>query len=316
MKKKYRQQLLMLALALLLVSGISLNLINRAPVSASGDASFTLAPSSGSHNVGTTLTITVSETSSGGDNVNAVEANLSYPTADLTYQSTTLSGPFSLCGDNTGGSGTVTVACASSTTETGTQSVAQISFTVIGAGTAAVDMIAGSDIDNTSGTSVWNGSLPTTSFTLVAVPPTVTFSSLTAAAEVYGNPFAINSTSTANNGGSIANSKLLVNGATVQTLSSSPYNFSLNTLGYPDGTYNVAITSTDNQANASTNTLSVYITNGDLNFDGKVNISDLAILAGNWGKTSQTYAQGSINGSGTVNLSDLAIMAANWGYID
>ena len=47
----------------------------------------------------------------------------------------------------------------------------------------------------------------------------------------------------------------------------------------------------------------------DLNGDGSVNASDLAILLGNWGGAGA----GDINGSGTVDAGDLAILLSNWG---
>jgi hypothetical protein len=47
----------------------------------------------------------------------------------------------------------------------------------------------------------------------------------------------------------------------------------------------------------------------DLNGDGSVNASDLAILLGNWGGSGA----GDINGSGTVDAGDLAILLSNWG---
>ncbi len=47
---------------------------------------------------------------------------------------------------------------------------------------------------------------------------------------------------------------------------------------------------------------------GDINGDGLVNASDLAILLGNWGSSGS----GDINGDGTVNGSDLAILLGNW----
>lgn len=51
----------------------------------------------------------------------------------------------------------------------------------------------------------------------------------------------------------------------------------------------------------------------DFNSDGTVNIFDLSILAGNWGKTSATRALGDANGDGTVNVFDLSILASQWG---
>lgn len=51
----------------------------------------------------------------------------------------------------------------------------------------------------------------------------------------------------------------------------------------------------------------------DINSDGKVDISDLSILAANYGKTGQTFAQGDLNSDGIINVFDLSILAGAWG---
>ena len=58
---------------------------------------------------------------------------------------------------------------------------------------------------------------------------------------------------------------------------------------------------------------------GDANLDGKVDVSDLAILAANYrkhvtGTPAQLWAQGDFNGDGVVDVQDLAILAANYRY--
>jgi hypothetical protein len=55
--------------------------------------------------------------------------------------------------------------------------------------------------------------------------------------------------------------------------------------------------------------------NADLNGDGVVDIKDLAILASNYGKTGQTWAQGDIDGDsqGLIDIIDLSLMASQWG---
>jgi hypothetical protein len=53
---------------------------------------------------------------------------------------------------------------------------------------------------------------------------------------------------------------------------------------------------------------------GDANGDGAVNVSDLSLLAANYGKTSgATWAMGDFTGDGAVDVSDLSILAANYG---
>jgi hypothetical protein len=57
----------------------------------------------------------------------------------------------------------------------------------------------------------------------------------------------------------------------------------------------------------------IYIP-GDANGDGAVNVSDLSLLAANYGTTSgATWAMGDFTGDGAVNVSDLSLLAANYG---
>ncbi|HUD03817.1 MAG TPA: glycosyl hydrolase family 28-related protein, partial [Patescibacteria group bacterium] len=46
---------------------------------------------------------------------------------------------------------------------------------------------------------------------------------------------------------------------------------------------------------------------------GVVNVTDLSVLATNWGRTSATHAQGDANSDGTINIYDLSILASQWG---
>jgi hypothetical protein len=53
---------------------------------------------------------------------------------------------------------------------------------------------------------------------------------------------------------------------------------------------------------------------GDANGDGAVNVSDLSLLAANYGVTNNaTWAMGDFTGDGAVNVSDLSLLAANYG---
>lgn len=65
---------------------------------------------------------------------------------------------------------------------------------------------------------------------------------------------------------------------------------------------------------AGASALLTPITPGDLNADGNVNITDLAMLLSNFGVTSDAaYAQGDISGDGAVSLSDLGVLLAAFG---
>ena len=53
---------------------------------------------------------------------------------------------------------------------------------------------------------------------------------------------------------------------------------------------------------------------GDANFDGAIDVSDLGILASNYGLTGGvTWAMGDFNLDGKIDVSDLGILAANYG---
>jgi hypothetical protein len=53
---------------------------------------------------------------------------------------------------------------------------------------------------------------------------------------------------------------------------------------------------------------------GDANDDGKVDVSDLSLLAASYGMTSgATWSMGDFTGDGAVNVSDLSLLAANYG---
>jgi len=136
-------------------------------VQAASNAYFTLSPPTGSFSVGSNIVIRISETSTSEDNVSAVQANLSYPTAYLQFVSTNWSiGPFTLVGQNTGGSGVVNLGIASTAVVSGEQNVADVTFSVLATGPVGITMSSGSNIDNNIGDSVWNGILPATSYTL------------------------------------------------------------------------------------------------------------------------------------------------------
>jgi hypothetical protein len=149
-------------------------------------------------------------------------------------------------------------------------------------------------------------------------PPSVSITAPAANTAVHGSSETIAANITPAGSNTISSAKMLVGGAVVQTATGSPYNFSLNTLNYLDGTYNVEVQATDNQGNTVDQYQTVNITNGDLNADGKVSLADLITLAQNYNKTgTYTYAQGNINGatsSPEVSLNDLIVLAKNYGY--
>jgi probable HAF family extracellular repeat protein len=64
---------------------------------------------------------------------------------------------------------------------------------------------------------------------------------------------------------------------------------------------------------ASDYVLDFWVLNGDVTRDRRVDGSDFAILAGNFGKTGRSYQEGDLNGDGRVDGSDFALLAGNFG---
>ncbi len=134
--------------------------------------------------------------------------------------------------------------------------------------------------------------------------------------EIYGSSYAVDTTAAANDGGSISSCQLQENANNVGSpVTASPYDFTLDTLNYPNGTYAIGVVCTDNDSNQAQSSLNEYISNGDLNQDGNINISDLAVMAAHWGQTDSNYTDGNITGQPAINISDLAVMASNWGWV-
>jgi hypothetical protein len=52
---------------------------------------------------------------------------------------------------------------------------------------------------------------------------------------------------------------------------------------------------------------------GDANFDRRVDGSDFALLAGNFGRTGRDWTAGDFDGNGSVNGTDFALLAGNFG---
>jgi hypothetical protein len=52
---------------------------------------------------------------------------------------------------------------------------------------------------------------------------------------------------------------------------------------------------------------------GDANMDGRVNMIDLAMVAGNYGKSNMSWRQGDFTGDHRVDLKDLVIISGTYG---
>jgi hypothetical protein len=85
----------------------------------------------------------------------------------------------------------------------------------------------------------------------------------------------------------------------------------------PDGTYRLTVhadglTGADGGTMAENYSFDFFFLLGDANRDGKVDIADLGILAGNWQQSEYGPLFGDFDYDGLVNIADLGILAGNW----
>jgi hypothetical protein len=133
---------------LLLLLGIA-PLYTLRPASAAASATISLSPSSSTVKNGTTFTVNIYE-NSGTEPVNAVEADLSYPTSLLNFSSISSSSACPINAQSTGGSGSVKIArgCGNPPNGiTGNQLVASVRFTAkANSGIATVSFVSGTKV--------------------------------------------------------------------------------------------------------------------------------------------------------------------------
>ncbi len=109
-----------------------------------------LSPSSGNLKSGSTVTVTVRE-NSGTTAVNAVQANINYPTDKFTFVSADYSASaFSVEAQNTSDNGLIKIARGATTPISGNQIVGVITFTLSGTGRAALSFASGTALVSSS----------------------------------------------------------------------------------------------------------------------------------------------------------------------
>lgn len=89
----------------------------------------------------------------------------------------------------------------------------------------------------------------------------------------------------------------------------------------PNTTYSYTVKARDAAGNSSAASVALSAktlngsaaSTGDMNGDGKVNITDLSILLSHWNATGVPVTQGDLNGSGKVDIIDLSILLSHWG---
>lgn len=128
------------------------------PALAAGTAAFSLSPASGSYTAGNTVSVDIYE-DSGTDNVNTVEADLTYSAAILTYQSVVTGSHWDYSLATSGGGGSISLQrahCESPgqnqpcTALSGRVLVATVKLTAAAAGQATISFAGGTTLYRTS----------------------------------------------------------------------------------------------------------------------------------------------------------------------
>jgi hypothetical protein len=137
-----------------------------------------MSPATGTETVGSTFTVAIRENSN-GDQVNAAQANITYPTSQLQFVSTSLSGSaFGITATNSGGSGTVSIGLGSTSAVTGDALIANVTFEVTAAGSANVAFAGSSSVlsftTNANVVSTMTGANLTLQAAATTTPPTST----------------------------------------------------------------------------------------------------------------------------------------------
>lgn len=116
----------------------------------SAEGTLYLSPTSKTVNVGSNFTVAI-RVDSKGININAVQANLSYPTSKLDFVSISAAGSaFPVQLENSGGGGSVRIARMNPTPVKGDNLIASVTFKAKNAGTATVSFASGTAVVKSS----------------------------------------------------------------------------------------------------------------------------------------------------------------------
>jgi hypothetical protein len=126
---------------------------NSGSYTITSSSTMSLSPATKTVSQGTSFDVAVYE-DSGSDTVNAVQANLSYPSSLTVTSITPNSSAWPIEAENTGSGGTVKIGRGTTTPVSGSQLIATVKFTAAGTGNAQVAFVTGSGIirssDNTA----------------------------------------------------------------------------------------------------------------------------------------------------------------------
>jgi hypothetical protein len=259
-----------------------------------------LNPASGSHSAGSTFTVQIKENSY-TDMVNAVQADLTYPTAKLQFVSTSLSGTaFGVTASNSGGGGNVSIALGTITAVSGDKLIATVTFKALASGTASVTFKNSSAVlsstTNTNVAQAFNGGTYTIPTATTPPPPTPsptppspspsptpsptpsttksTTPPPTTSIAPVNNPKPVTvpdnskvelneqaTVQTTPTGGTVTKVEYYLNGKKVATVTQAPYNYSVDSTNMRNGTYELATKTYYQDGTVATKNTSVIVKN-------------------------------------------------------
>jgi hypothetical protein len=254
--------------ALFAVVGTAMIILTNA---ATGTASFSLTPASGSYDISTTFTVGVF-VNGGTDLVNSVGPQITYDATKLDFISQDLTGGvFTDCFGNSGGLGVVSFNCSKiGQAFTGTQKIGNVTFRAkIGSGTTSLGFGVNSQIYKGDAEPIWNGVTTGGTYNLTTpdtTPPAVNITAPSTGSLVQGNAVAINATAV-DNANTINRVEFWVNGVLKNTDTVSPYTYTWDSTTIADGTYPILVRAYDNAPtrNMGSATVSVQVKNNKPN---------------------------------------------------
>ncbi len=146
--------------------------------------------------------------------------------------------------------------------------------------------------------------------------PTVTLTNPIAGSTVSGT-IALSASATDNLG--VSKVEFYVDSNLVNSDSTAPYDFSLDTKTLSNGTHTMLAKAFDAAGNTTSSTaISVTVSNvtylaEDINQDGKVNIQDFSLLSSKFGQTGTDLGRADINKDGKVSIQDFSLLSAKFG---
>jgi Bacterial Ig domain len=267
-----QKQILIYVVAFLIAGSVltSISSHDKLKIHAASNDTMYLSPSSGNHTVGSTFGVYIYENSN-SDSVNAVEADLTYPTSKLQYISTSLTGTaFGLTASSTGGGGSVKLAVGTITPVSGTKLVGTVNFKALASGSASVPFAGTSAVESsTTNSNVLSGTTggtytistpvspspnpapspsptPSPSPSPQSAPPPVSPPKSSSTAPSNSKSTASNKKVTLNeqastqenpNSGTITKVEYYLNGKLVTTVNNPPYTYTIDSRDLRNGTY-------------------------------------------------------------------------------